>query len=116
MSAAAGARVAQDPVVSSFLARLRPFRREIKALYLFGSRARDDWRPDSDYDILVIVGRRDRPLVDRLYDAVLDVLLESGSLVSLKILTEEQYTKLAGIPTPFMARVKAEGVALGLDD
>ena len=22
---------------------------------LFGSRVRDDWRPDSDYDILVIV-------------------------------------------------------------
>ena len=85
-------------------------------MYLFGSRARGDWRPDSDFDVLVIVEQREQELVDRLYDAVTEVLLETGSLVSLEILTQDQYDRLAAIPTPFLANVKAQGVKLGLDD
>jgi predicted nucleotidyltransferase len=85
-------------------------------MYLFGSRAREDWRPDSDFDILVIVPERKQALVDQLYDAVLDVQLETGSLISLKIFTEGQYDRLGAIPTPFLANVKAEGVRLGFDD
>jgi hypothetical protein len=54
--------------------------------------------------------------VDQLYDAVLDVNMETGCLVSLKILTGAQYDRLAAIPTPFLANVTAEGVRLGLDD
>ena len=85
-------------------------------MYLFGSRARGDWRPDSDFDILVIVPERRQALVDQLYDVVVEVQLETGSLISLKILTGKQYDRLAAIPTPFLANVKAEGVRLGFDD
>ncbi len=105
-----------DPALRMFLEKARVLRDQITALYLFGSRARGDWRPDSDFDVLVIVPERQQALVDRLYDAVLDVQLETGSLVSLKILTGAQYDRLAAIPTPFLANVVAEGVRLGLDD
>ena len=104
------------PALQMFLEKVRGLRDHITALYLFGSRARGDWRPDSDFDILVIVPERRQPLVDQLYDAVLDVNMETGCLVSLKILTGAQYDRLAAIPTPFLANVAAEGVRLGLDD
>jgi predicted nucleotidyltransferase len=105
-----------DPALKMFLEKVRSLRDQITNLYLFGSRARGDWRPDSDFDVLVIVPERRQALVDRLYDAVLDVQLETGSLISLKIFTEAHYEKLAAIPTPFAANVAAEGVRLGLDD
>ncbi len=115
MRVADDAQVKQDPVVTMFLEKTTGLRDRIRALRLFGSRVRDDWRPDSDYDILVVVDRRERALEDQLYDAVLDVLFETDRLISLKIFTEEQYQRLAAIPTPFMARVAAEGVPLGFD-
>jgi len=46
-----------------FLEGIRPVRDEISDLYLFGSRARGDWRPDSDFDLLVIVPERTQELV-----------------------------------------------------
>ncbi|MGO9308816.1 MAG: nucleotidyltransferase domain-containing protein [Spirochaetia bacterium] len=104
------------PALQMFLEKVRGLRNQVTALYLFGSRARGDWRPDSDFDVLVILPERKQALVDQLYDAVLDVNLETGLLISLKILTGAQYEKLAAIPTPFLANVAAEGVRLGLDD
>jgi predicted nucleotidyltransferase len=83
---------------------------------LFGSRAREDWRPDSDYDVLVVVPRKDRRIVDGLYDGVMDVLLETGILISLKVFDEKRFERLKSIPTPFMANVMAEGVEIGLDE
>ena len=106
----------RSPVVDLFLDRIRDLRSRIVRLRLFGSRARDDWRPDSDFDILVIVPKRERDLADRLYDAVIDVLLETGCLISLKILSESDFRRLSAMPTPFLANVMAEGVELGLGD
>ena len=99
-----------------FLKGIREHRDGITALYLFGSRVRGDWRPDSDFDILVIVPERTQELVDKLYDVVVRVNIETGLLISLKIFTAEQYHRLAAIPTPFFANVNAEGVRLGFDN
>ena len=77
---------------------------------------RDDWRPDSDYDVLVVMPVRDRQVIDRLYEIVQDILLETGSLVSLKIFTSEQFDRLRAMRTPFMMNVMMGGVELGLDD
>jgi predicted nucleotidyltransferase len=106
----------RHPVVRAFVQRIRPLKDQISGLYLFGSRARGDARPDSDFDVLVVVPRRSQALKDRLYDAVVEVSIETGLLVSLKIYTTEQYDAFCAIPTPFMANVKAEGVKIGFDD
>jgi predicted nucleotidyltransferase len=49
---------AEEPIlaemVNRLIAELRPER-----IYLFGSRARGDSRPDSDYDLLVVVSASD---------------------------------------------------------
>jgi len=103
----------QDALVEKFLSLISPVQTEIREMYLFGSRCRDDWRPDSDYDILIVVDKKDRNLVSRLYDAVVEILLETGKLFSLKIFTTSEFNRLRSIPTPFMRRVLAEGIQLG---
>jgi predicted nucleotidyltransferase len=39
----------------------------------------DDWRPDSDYDVLIVLNKKDQSVKDRLYDAVMEVLLSEDS-------------------------------------
>lgn len=85
----------------------------IEDMYLFGSRCRDNWRPDSDYDILIVLRKKDRMVVDRLYDAVMDVLLSTGRLISLKIFTVSEFNRLKSIPTPFIQNVTTGGIRLG---
>ena len=102
-----------SPIIEKFLEAIAPLRGEIREIYMFGSRCRDDWRPDSDYDLLIVLQQKDRGLIDGLYDAVMDVLLDTGRLISLKIFTVSEFERLRSIPTPFMRNVMSEGVWIG---
>jgi len=101
-----------DPVIDNFLNILASLMQNIVEIYLFGSRCRDDWRPDSDYDILLVVKKKDRGFVSKIYDAVMDILLETGRLISLKIFTLSEFNRLKSIPTPFIQNVITEGIRL----
>lgn len=103
----------QDSVVQDFLRRISPLRRRIEKIVLFGSRARGDDKPYSDYDFLIVVPKREQDLVDRLYDAVMEVLFTTGRDVSLKIFPREKFERLSSLPTPFMKNVLREGITLG---
>jgi len=105
-----------DPLIESFLPKLTPLVEDIEEIYLFGSRCREDWRPDSDYDILIVVKKKDKELVSRFYDAVIDILLDTGKLISLKIFTISEFNRLKSIPTPFMHHIITEGIKLGIHD
>lgn len=87
---------------------------KIRTAYLFGSRARGTQRPDSDYDLLLVV-EDSFTLVekDALYDAVMAILLDTGRLVSLKIFKEQIFRPLWELPTPFMRHVAEEGIQVG---
>jgi len=102
-----------DAIVERFLSLILPLGENIKEVYLFGSRCRDNWRPDSDYDILIVVDRKDREFISKLYDAVMDILLDTGRLISLKIFIATEFNRLKSIPTPFMRSVIKEGIKLG---
>lgn len=69
-----------DSVLRDFLGKIASVRPRIKRIVLFGSRARGTERPDSDYDLLLVVMHTDDALVDVLYEAVMDVLLAHGRL------------------------------------
>ncbi len=103
-----------DKIIGKFRAGLKPFGEKIRAVYLFGSRARGTERPDSDYDILLVVS----PVFslddkDRIYDTVMDILLETGRLVSLKFFKQKDFDRLSAMETPFMRHIHREGVLLG---
>jgi len=87
---------------------------KIRSIYVFGSRAKGTARPDSDYDLLLVVSDafslKDK---DALYDTVLDLLLETGRLVSLKLFRERAFQRLRAMGTPFMTHVLREGMKVG---
>jgi len=85
---------------------------EIRLVQLFGSRARGDARRDSDFDVLIVV--KDRSLIDRsrIYDYVLDVNLQYGIDLSLKIYGEDEFESFKRKGVPFVREVLSEGYAL----
>ncbi|MCY4375339.1 MAG: nucleotidyltransferase domain-containing protein [Spirochaetaceae bacterium] len=101
-------------MLDSFLRRITPVRAEVVELYLYGSRSRGDHRPDSDYDVFVVLRERARPTVDALYDAVVDVVCETGSLISLKIVSRESFKESRAAGNSFVANVLHDGVPLAL--
>ena len=106
--------VRNDKIIEEFMRLISPFmKQDITAIYLFGSRCRGDWRPDSDYDILIVLEKKDRVIIDRLYDVVMEILLSTGRLISLKIFITSEFNRLKSIPTPFMSNVLREGIKLG---
>lgn len=104
----------EDSIVRQFLDRAKRLGDKIRAVYLFGSRAKGLERPDSDYDLLLVVAN-DFTLKDKdgLYDGVLDVLLATGRLISLKIFKEEAFKRLQDLNTPFISHVLQEGIQVG---
>ncbi len=107
-------RSSSDPIVSQFLKLISPLTDDINDIYLFGSRCREDWRPDSDYDILIVFKKKNKESINKLYDAVMDILLDTGRLISLKIFTLPEFNRLKSIPTPFMQNILKEGIRLGI--
>ena len=86
----------------------------VSKLLTGSARARGTERPDSDYDLLLVV-REDFSLAekDSLYDQVIDILLETGRLISLKIFKQKEFQRLRDLNTPFLSRVLKEGVKVG---
>ncbi len=102
-----------DRALRYFLERLSSIDAgRVERVVLFGSRARGDFRGDSDVDLLVIVDRRDTPLLDSLYDAAFGALLEEGLLLSLKVIPREVYAAMLAQREPFAEAVEREGVVL----
>ena len=100
----------KDKVLRMFLTNVRKIR-EIERIYLFGSRTRKIYRPDSDYDLLIVVKNMD--IKDKLYDTVVDVFCKTDADISLKILKKDDYERLSALPTPFMEKIMREGVRIG---
>ena len=63
--------VFEDSTIQEFLRQIAPVRSELDRLILFGSRARGDSKPSSDYDILVVMPEKDRQVIDALYDVTM---------------------------------------------
>jgi predicted nucleotidyltransferase len=103
----------QDVIVNKFLEKISKLRNEIQTIYLFGSRARGDERPDSDYDFLIVVKRPHKEFRKEIYNAVVDVLLENNKLVSLKIVKGKDFVRLSQMGLPFIKNVLKEGMKIG---
>jgi uncharacterized protein len=101
----------RDPVLTRFRAALdAAYGDRIERVVLFGSRARGDHRPDSDYDVAVFlrdiggVGEEIRRLVD-LADPI---LADTGAVIGAVALPEGSYRDR----TSFMGELRREGVDL----
>jgi len=84
-------RLQNDRALQMFVERVQRLSPAPQMVVLYGSRARGDHRPDSDYDLLVVLPAKSKETVDRLYEAVQEVELETLRAISLLIRTHAQY-------------------------
>ena len=82
-------------------------------LFLFGSRARGDNRPDSDWDLLILVdiARITQVVEDKFREKLYDIELESGQIISAFIYTKDFWKKSLQY-SPLYENVSKEGVRL----
>ena len=79
----------------------------LERVVLFGSRARGDFRPDSDYDVAVFLRDLDGfwDEVRRLADVTTDILMETGAVISAKPFLSDAYTTAQ----PLMDEIRRDG-------
>ena len=103
--------VTDDPVLTRFRSALdAAYGDRIERVVLFGSRARGDHRPDSDYDVAVFLRRIGGvgEEIGRLVDLADPILVDTGAIINAVALPEGSHSHRTG----FMAEVRREGVDL----
>lgn len=100
-----------DPVLSRFRSALDAvYGRRLERVVLYGSRARGDARPDSDYDVAVFLrDMPDRaPELNRLADLATEVLYDAGGVVHAMPYRAGAYDDR----TPLMHEIRVDGIDL----
>lgn len=101
---------ALDALVSRLVAALDP-----QMIWLFGSRARGDARPDSDFDLLVVAKPTGADWAED-YDKVYAPTMGSGIGVDVVPTDMEVYEASLGLRTSFIRRIVDEGrIVYGID-
>lgn len=86
---------------------------KIDRIILFGSYARGDYRKESDIDVLVIWKGDEVEGWNSLEREAVEVLFKYGSLISLKIISPNEYSAMKEMGFPFIRNISAEGVVVG---
>jgi uncharacterized protein len=81
--------------------------------FLFGSRARGDNKPNSDWDILILINNQivTNDIEDRFRDVLYNIELESGQIISTFIYPKSFWQKNLKY-SPLYKSVKKEGIKL----
>jgi predicted nucleotidyltransferase len=104
-------QISNDPVLSRFLAALaETYGDRLERAVLFGSRARGDFQPDSDYDIAVFIRDPDRWFdeVVRLAGLGTGISMDTGAVISAKPFPAGAYNE----PSPLMREIQRDGLDL----
>jgi predicted nucleotidyltransferase len=102
------ASLLDDPILNRFASQVRRvYGERLERIVLFGSRARGDHKPDSDYDIAVFI-RGNWDLWDELgvlAEITTDILCETGEVISAKAFRDGSYRERTG----FMHELRKDG-------
>ena len=102
---------APDTAFEDFLEQVRAaLGARLKRIVLFGSRARGDSTPESDYDCLIVVDEPTSAIRNKLYDIAGEVLVEHSIVVFAYPISEARFDDWQH--DPLLMNVQREGVAL----
>ncbi len=100
-----------DEILALLLQKLREqFGARLKHVILFGSRARGDHAPDSDYDCLVILDEVSSEVEDIIDEIAGEFLYQRDVVLSLFPMSEARYNQRRY--SPLLMNVRKEGVVL----
>ena len=101
----------RDQIIDLFLQHMREeLGSHLKQVILFGSRARGDATPDSDYDCLAIVDEATPPIVGQIDEVAGEMLFRHNAVFAVFPVSEEQFKMQAS--NPFLQNVRKEGIVL----
>lgn len=104
-------RPASDPILARFRSALaQAYGERLQRAVLFGSRARGDSRPDSDYDIAVFLREPESFWQEsgRLAEIETDILYDTGAVINALPFSAGAY----GARTPLMHEIRRDGLDL----
>jgi len=98
-SAESGVPAIEDPVVVDFATQLKNvLGTHLRELWLFGSRARGEGRPDSDYDLLILLDHDTTDLRDQILDLQVEMLNRHDALVTILLHAQDDWQRQQGYP------------------
>lgn len=84
----------------------------IEKVIFFGSRAQGKAKPWSDYDLLIVLDKRDPSTIDKIYELVTEFQLNYRADISLKIYGKDDFNRKSALQTPFLNRIQETGIVL----
>lgn len=102
------ASLLDDPILNRFNAAVRKaYGERVERIVLFGSRARGDHRPDSDYDIAVFLKGDWEPWDELrlLAEITTDILADTDAVISAKAYPAGSHQRCS----PLMGEIRRDG-------
>jgi predicted nucleotidyltransferase len=99
--------VHEDPVLNEIVRRLVAAYQPL-LVYLFGSKARGDAGPDSDYDLMLVVSDT-APPARRRSRLAYEVLWDTGAAADVRVWTEGQFESRLHVKASVPSTVIREG-------
>jgi predicted nucleotidyltransferase len=85
---------------------------KLKGFYLFGSKARGDYDPESDVDIAIIVDELDRELKKKIIDIVVKAEVKYIVVIFSLVLSLQEFTELKNRERRIALDIEREGIQL----
>ena len=103
--------ITKDRVIKAFTKSIRnKFKKRLKKIILFGSRARGDFSPESDYDFILVFDRISSIVKKYLSNLGAEFLLKHSAVITDIAVTENDLKKMKY--EPFIMNAQKEGVVL----
>ncbi len=101
------------PIIKQFIRQVHEkYPDKLVKAILFGSYARNDNKPGSDIDIMIVWNGNRMDGWDCLEELAFNILLESKEYISLKVLNTEEFQRMKETENPFLKNILEEGINL----